>query len=58
MITLRGLTKRYGKTLAVDDLDLRIHPGRSPASWDPTAPAKPPPCGWCWAWTDPQQDRP
>ncbi|SIO85139.1 ABC transporter ATP-binding protein [Nocardiopsis sp. JB363] len=28
MITLRGLTKRYGKTLAVDDLDLRIHPGR------------------------------
>lgn len=28
MITLRGLTKRYGKTLAVDGLDLRIHPGR------------------------------
>lgn len=28
MITLRGLTKRYGKTLAVNGLDLQIHPGR------------------------------
>ncbi len=28
MITLRGLTKRYGDTLAVDGLDLEIRPGR------------------------------
>ncbi|OOC53861.1 MULTISPECIES: ABC transporter ATP-binding protein [Nocardiopsis] len=28
MITLRGLTKRYGETLAVDSLDLEVHPGR------------------------------
>jgi ABC-2 type transport system ATP-binding protein len=28
MITLRGLTKRYGDTLAVDSLDLEVRPGR------------------------------
>ncbi|WP_150251484.1 ABC transporter ATP-binding protein [Nocardiopsis deserti] len=28
MITLRGLTKRYGETLAVDSLDLEVRPGR------------------------------
>ncbi|PDP88057.1 multidrug ABC transporter ATP-binding protein [Glycomyces fuscus] len=28
MITLRGLTKRYGRTLAVDSLDLEVRPGR------------------------------
>ncbi|MEU3017760.1 ABC transporter ATP-binding protein [Nocardiopsis sp. NPDC007018] len=28
MITLRGLTKRYGDTLAVDGLDLSVRPGR------------------------------
>ena len=28
MITLRGLTKRYGETLAVDGLDLEVRPGR------------------------------
>ena len=28
MITLRGLTKRYGETTAVRDLSLRIEPGR------------------------------
>ncbi|MEE1734969.1 ATP-binding cassette domain-containing protein, partial [Streptomyces sp. BE147] len=28
MITLRGLTKRYGDTLAVDGLTLDIEPGR------------------------------
>ena len=28
MITLRGLTKRYGDVLAVDDLTLDVEPGR------------------------------
>ncbi|MET9795356.1 ATP-binding cassette domain-containing protein [Nocardiopsis alba] len=28
MIALRGLTKRYGAVLAVDSLDLEVHPGR------------------------------
>ena len=28
MITLTGLTKRYGVTTAVDDLTVEIHPGR------------------------------
>ena len=28
MITLRGLTKRHGDTLAVDSLDLEVRPGR------------------------------
>ncbi len=28
MIETRGLTKRYGPTLAVDDLSVRVHPGR------------------------------
>ena len=28
MIETRGLTKRYGPTLAVDDLSLQVHPGR------------------------------
>jgi ABC-2 type transport system ATP-binding protein len=28
MIETRGLTKRYGSTLAVDDLSLRVQPGR------------------------------
>jgi ABC-2 type transport system ATP-binding protein len=28
MIETRGLTKRYGRTLAVDDLSFTIHPGR------------------------------
>ena len=28
MIELRGLTKRYGDTVAVDDLTVEVHPGR------------------------------
>jgi ABC-2 type transport system ATP-binding protein len=28
MITLEGLSKRYGDTTAVDDLDLTVSPGR------------------------------
>jgi ABC-2 type transport system ATP-binding protein len=28
VITLEGLTKRYGGTTAVDSLDLTVHPGR------------------------------
>ena len=43
-IEVRGLTKRYGKTVAVDDLSFEVHPGGSPASSDPTAPASRPRC--------------
>ena len=28
VISARGLTKRYGRTIAVDDIDLDIPPGR------------------------------
>ena len=45
LIEARGLTKRYGTTLAVDDLTFTVRPGRSPASSAPTAPASPPRCG-------------
>ena len=46
MIEARGLTKRYGDKLAVDDLTFTVRPGRGhrvPRAR--TAPASPPRCG-------------
>ena len=45
MIEADGVTKRYGTTLAVDDLSFTVPTASSPASSGPTAPASPRPCG-------------
>ena len=42
IISARGLTKRYGRTVAVDHIDLEIPPGRIVGLIGPTAPARPP----------------
>ena len=39
------LTKRYGSTLAVDDLSFTVILALSPVSSAPTVRARPPPCG-------------
>ena len=39
---VRGMTKCYGHTLAVDGLSFGWSRAGSPASWGPTAPASPP----------------
>ena len=44
MIVTHGLTKRYGKTVAVDDLSFTVPPASSPASSARTDRASPPPC--------------
>ena len=45
MIEARGLVKRYGSTMAVNDLSSPSGPAWSPASSARTAPRRPPPCG-------------
>jgi hypothetical protein len=45
----RGLTKRYGPRTVVDTLDIDIPAGVVAGFVGPTAPAKRPPFGCCWA---------
>ena len=58
-IEVHGLSKQFGPVRAVDRAHLRG--GRragSPASSAPTARARPPPCGCCWAWSPSPRARP
>ena len=45
MIEARGLTKRYGDTLAVDDLSFRVEPGKITGFLGPNGAARPLRCG-------------
>ncbi|MFO0567036.1 MAG: hypothetical protein U0263_15315 [Polyangiaceae bacterium] len=42
-LAIRALRKHYGRTVALDGLDLEIPKGVISASSAPTAPARPPP---------------
>ncbi len=44
MIEVSTLTKRYGDTVAVDDLSFTVPSGQVTGSSDPTAPGSPPRC--------------
>ena len=49
-IRVHNLTKRYGETLAVDDIDFAVPPARPSGCWAATAPARPrrsPCCSAC-----------
>ena len=45
-LAVRGLAKAFGTKIAVAEINLDVPRGRSSASSDPTAPARPPPCAW------------
>jgi ABC-2 type transport system ATP-binding protein len=45
MIEVRGLTKRYGDVLAVDDLSFDVEPGKVTGSSAPTGRGSRPRCG-------------
>ena len=45
LVEAKALTKRFGDYVAVDGVDFEVHAARSSASWGPTAPARPRPCG-------------
>ena len=45
MIEARGLTKRYGDKLAVDQLTFTVEPGRITGFLGPNGPARRQPCG-------------
>jgi len=45
MIEAHGLVKRYGCTMAVNDLSFSIRPGMVTGFLGPNAPGRPPPCG-------------
>jgi len=40
MITIKGLTKRYGDAVVVDDFDMAVEPGESIALWGPNGAGK------------------
>ena len=44
MIEVTGITKRYGDTLAVDDLSFEVKPGQITGFLDPMDRASRPPC--------------
>ena len=46
-ISVTGLVKTFGRTRALDGLDLTVAPARCTASWARTAPARPPRSGCC-----------
>ena len=46
MITIDNLTRKYGHTVAVDDVSFVAEAGRVTGFLGPTAPASPRPCGW------------
>src|SRR5215211_472201 len=50
VITIQGLTKRFGPVVAVDALSSEFDQGTVSASWAPTGPARPPPYAPCSAW--------
>ncbi|WKK70970.1 hypothetical protein Q0F99_14820 [Rathayibacter oskolensis] len=43
VFALRGLTRTFGRTVAVDRIDLEVRAAPSAASSGPTAPARRPP---------------
>ena len=45
-VEIRGLTKSFGPVRAVSDLGFTVEPGTVTGFLGPTAPARPPPCGW------------
>jgi ABC-2 type transport system ATP-binding protein len=45
MIELQGLTKRYGSTVAVDDLSFQVRPGKVTGFLGPNGAGRSPPCG-------------
>ena len=45
MIEAHGLVKRYGSTMAVNDLSFSIRPGMVTGFLGPNGAGKPPPCG-------------
>lgn len=45
IIEVKGLTKTFGGTRAVDDLTLTIEPGMVTGFLGPNGAANPPPCG-------------
>ena len=51
MIEVEGLTKKYGSTVAVDDLSFSVSPGPSPGSSDRTARASPRRCAQFSGWS-------
>ena len=53
VISTTGLTKVYGRVLAVNDLSLSVKKGRYLISWAPTVPGRPPQYGCCLAWYRP-----
>ena len=50
MLEMRGLTKRYGATLAVDGLSVDVRPGLVTGFLGPNGAARPRRCGSPWAW--------
>ena len=51
MLELRGLTRRYGDLVALDNLSFTVRGGQMFGFVGPTGPARPPPCGSssaCW----------
>ena len=50
MIEAKDLAKRYGDTLAVDDLSFTVHPGWQPGSWAPAGRGNRPRCGSLRGW--------
>ena len=45
MIEARGLSKRYGEKLAVDNLSFNVEPGKVTGFSGPNSAARPRPCG-------------
>jgi hypothetical protein len=43
-LVVNRLTKRFGERTAFSEVSFDVAPGRSSASWAPTAQARPPPC--------------
>lgn len=56
-IEISGLTKTFGRTVALDDLNLVVAQTRSTDSWGPTAPGSPPPFASCWGCCAPIPER-
>jgi ABC-2 type transport system ATP-binding protein len=46
MIEVEHLTKRFGATLAVDDVSFTVMPGEVVGFLGPTGPARPRLCAW------------